>query len=172
MLEKCRAKYLTMNFSSRESLRRYGFRGFIKVADLYESNCVDVPQQRGVYVVLRESPVEPEFLPVSPAGCFRGQDPTAPVDTLREKWVPVAKVLYIGKSMYLRKRVRMYIRFGYGAPITKWGGRYIWQLADSRDLLICWKILDDNDNPATEETRLISKFEQQYRKLPFANLRR
>ena len=160
-----------MPFSSRNALRSYGFRGFIKVADLYESNCIDVPQQQGVYVVLRENPAEPEFLPVSPAGWLRGRDPTAPEDTLREKWVPNTKVLYIGKSVYLRKRVRMYIRFGYGAPIAKWGGRYIWQLADSHDFLICWKILDDNVNPATEETRLISKFERQYRKLPFANLR-
>jgi len=158
-----------MPFSSKESLRRYVFRGFFKVSDLYKSNCTDVPQRQGVYAVLRENPTEPEFLPVSPAGWFKGQDPTVPMDILHEKWVPDAKVLYIGKSVDLRKRVRMYIRFGYGAPIAKWGGRYIWQLADSRDLLICWK--EDSDS-AAEETRLIRRFEQQYRKLPFANLRR
>ena len=159
-----------MPFSSKGSLRRYGFRGFLKVSDLYKSNCKDVPQRQGVYAVLREKFTEPEFLPVSPAGWFRGEDPTVPMNIFHEKWVPDAKVLYIGKSVDLRKRVRMYIRFGYGAPIAKWGGRYIWQLADSRDLLICWKAL--NDDARTEEKRLIARFERQYGRLPFANLRR
>jgi hypothetical protein len=49
------------------------------------------------------------------------------------------------------------------------GGRHIWQLANSGNLLVCWKVTL-HDVLRTVEKALIEEFERVYGKLPFANL--
>lgn len=70
----------------------------------------------------------------------------------------------------LRKRIGEYMKFGKGKNIGHWGGRYIWQIKKSDDLMIAYKILDA-DNPVIEEQELINKFKNHYNeRLPFVNL--
>jgi hypothetical protein len=61
-----------------------------------------------------------------------------PVEALQSKWVPDAHTSYIGKADNARRRLEQFARFGAGEPVAHWGGRYIWQLADSAELLVAW----------------------------------
>jgi hypothetical protein len=56
-----------------------------------------------------------------------------------------------------------------GYNIGHYGGRYIWQLKNSLDLVVCWKTLP-NDDPRSIESQLIQQFIKEYQKRPFANL--
>lgn len=49
-----------------------------------------------------------------------------------------------------------------------WGGRYIWQLADSDRLLVAWQPTLDDDAGALK-AMLISQFVADFRARPFAN---
>lgn len=60
-------------------------------------------------------------------------------------------------------------RDSYG--IGHWGGRYIWQIKNSGNLLLCWKPTPDED-PEAIETALIARFKEQHGgHRPFANLK-
>lgn len=162
-----------MNFASIDDVRHSGFDGFVTVSALQASKCCEVPSKPGVYLILRPTVVRPAFLEASIGGFFKGKNPTVALVRLESKWVESALVLYIGKAgprtATLRSRLWQYVRFGHGQAVGHWGGRYIWQLADSCDLLVCWKITA-LDYPRTAEKALIENFETAYGKLPFANL--
>jgi hypothetical protein len=96
---------------------------------------------------------------------------------LKSKWVERALVLYVGKAggpgklATLRSRSKNLMRFGQGKRVGKFGGEYIWQLRDSGDLLVCWK-LTPNAVPRDVEKCLIREFEEVYQKFRFANINR
>lgn len=70
----------------------------------------------------------------------------------------------------LRKRLKQYIDFGAGKRAGHRGGRYVWQLADARELTICWRPIEAGD-PRDAEHALIQAFKHRYGARPFANLR-
>lgn len=107
---------------SRDALTKCGFTGFVLFAELLS---VDVPTGPGVYVVLRPADVEPTFVEISPAGWFKGQDPSVSIDELQRAWVPGAGVVYLGKANDLRRRLNEYRRHGDGQRVGHWGGRYL-----------------------------------------------
>jgi hypothetical protein len=112
---------------------------------------------------------------VGTGGHFKGKDPNVPLYELKDNWVDNAIVVYIGKagnevsSATLQSRLRQYFWFGQGKNIGHWGGRLIWQLKNSTDLVVCWKALPNSD-PRTVEADLIRQFITKYSKRPFANL--
>lgn len=63
------------------------------------------------------------------------------------------------------------MKFGQHQNVGHWGGRYIWQLADANDLIVCWKVLN-NVNPRNYEKDFLEKFYEIKGKLPFANLQK
>lgn len=157
-----------MNSNEIENYTADGFSGFIPVSQLRE-NLAGIPVSGGVYIVIRESDDAPVFL-VKGTGTFvDGKDPNVPVSALKTFYVPDSKVMYIGKSTRLRKRISQLLRFGAGTCKIHWGGRSLWQLADAENLLIAWK-LTPSASPRDEEKRILAEFESRHGHLPFANL--
>ncbi|MHC1679917.1 MAG: hypothetical protein AB9860_01525 [Methanomassiliicoccales archaeon] len=158
-----------------EYLRSSGFTGFYLIRDLMEKGGTAViPDAPGVYCVMRSNECEPVFLAIGTGGWFDGKDPNDPIEELESKWVSHETVLYVGKaSVSLRKRLRAYMRFGRGEDANHHGGRHIWQLEDSRELLVCWKPVPGPGRPEELETEMIADFADKHEgKLPFANRRR
>ena len=154
-----------------QRLKSDGFEGFISVENLMQSRKM-IPSYSGVYIILRLKGSEPEFLEQGTGGFFKKKEPRNPnvsIDELRDNWVPNEAIIYIGKATSLKKRLGSYLRFGEGKFATHWGGRYIWQLKDSRELLVCWKETDEN--PRIVEKEMVAQFKKEHGgKRPFANL--
>lgn len=166
----CRANVV---YFDKEGLTEEGFAGFTSFAELTLS---EVPQSSGVYAVLMPEDFAPRFLVTNTGGHFKGKDPSVAEDILSARWVTEAEVLYIGKAgagktakRGLRKRIQEFADFGRGAPVGHWGGRLLWQLADSQDLVIAWKVLPPGLVDATE-ARYHADFLAVHGQLPFANL--
>lgn len=156
-------------------LKQNEFVGFIRIKELWTQGYDSIPNQQGVYAILRDSIDPPEFLPVSVGGSFKGKDPTVAVAVLEQCWVAGPEVIYIGKAGgagvkgKLNDRLMSYLRFGQGKKYSHWGGRYIWQLKGFENLLVAYRPLP-NKEPRTVEKDLIREFIRIYGKKPFANI--
>lgn len=154
----------------KEQLKGAGFDGFISVRELKEDfKNGRVPKEEGVYQILRLSSTPPTFLQKGTGGYFKGKEPNVSIDELRSNWVVDEPVVYIGKASELYKRIRQYMQFGSGKAVGHFGGRYIWQLADSDELIICWKRASES---RSLEAAMIAEFKNNHNgKRPFANLK-
>lgn len=156
---------------SRPDLEDAGFVGWLSWAQVRAGHLVPVPASPAAYVIYRVSGTDPEFLPANPAGRFKGKDPTVSLEALKQNWVPGTPVVYIGKANSANRRLSQFARFGGGEPVGHWGGRYIWQLADSEDLLIAWHPVIWNETARDYEKRLLAEFAELHNgSRPFANL--
>lgn len=157
-------------FDSLLDLQARNLSGFCAVATLWQLlPALDVvPDQPGIYCIVKPDPTPPVFLSQSPAGHFEG-DPTVPVSDLQHKWVADTRVLYVGQTgRTLRTRITELLRFGRGEPVGHKGGRYVWQLANAAQLLICWRVVAGS--PEDEKQQLIANFRERFAVAPFANL--
>lgn len=159
---------------NRRALEHFGFEGFVPFAAV---SAATVPNVAGVYCVVRVDDAPPTFLQASPAGRVKGKDQTVAVAELERLWVPGAAIVYIGKAQLgsgqnrgLLTRLEEFGKFGAGRLVPHTGGRRIWQLADSAELLVAWMATDDSEAVATEE-RLLKAFTTAHGRLPFANMR-
>ncbi len=160
-----------MKFNTIDDLKAAGFEGFIPVAQL-QTDSTAIPRTAGVYMVVYTEGNMPEFLSRGTGGFFKGKDPNVSITELGTNWVKNTCVVYIGKAgTTLRKRLNQYLKFGNGQNIGHWGGRYIWHIKNSGNLLLCWTPTLDED-PEAIETALIARFKEQHRgHRPFANLK-
>lgn len=152
----------------RDTLEDRGFNGFVRICDL-AAGCPTVPKGPGIYVVLRPTANDPEFLETNAGGHFKQQDPTVSQAYLHANWVTGASVVYIGRGGNLRNRLNLLARFSRGEPVGHWGGRLLWQLADHAQLLVAWREAPDHQG---HEMDVIDEFVRAYGALPFANLNR
>ena len=114
--------------------------------------------------------IKPEFIEVSRGGHFKGKNPSVKISALHEKWVHGASVAYIGKAENMQRSE--FCRFGAGAAIGHWGGRYLWQVVGSDDWVVCWKACESNETALEAEAKLLKAFGEAHGgRLPFANLR-
>lgn len=151
-----------------ENYKKDGFTGFVPASEL-RGNTNAIPEGSGVYIVVRESDKAPMFLAEGTGGFFKGKNPNVSIEELKTNYLADSKVLYIGKATSLKKRVGQLLRFGAGSAVGHWGGRYLWQLADSDNLLIAWKPTPTID-PRAEEVRMFEEYVSSHGRLPFANL--
>ena len=151
---------------SRTRLEDAGFEGWVTFREL-PARLPTIDRVGGVYVVVN-AVGSPGFLGASPAGRFKDRDPSVSEDVLRANWVEDAAVVYIGKADDLRRRLREFMRFGSGEPVGHWGGRLIWQLSDSRSLLVAWRVTA-GQVPREVEVAMIDAFRDAWGKPPFAN---
>ena len=163
-----------MNFKSIEDIKKEGFVGFKTMQELFMDSS-QLPGIKGVYLILNLYTKTPSYLQVGTGGHFKGKNPNISIQELKGNWINKTLVVYIGKagsdtsSATLKSRLKQYFSFGQGKNIGHWGGRLIWQLGSSANLVVCWKTLP-NDDPRTFEGKLIKDFVTQYGKRPFANL--
>ena len=157
----------------RQMLIDDGFRGFLSFEEL---EIGQVPRLPGIYAVLKPEGFKRLFLAKSVGGQFKKQDPSLLQPALESHWVDDAEVLYIGKAgagtvgtRGLRKRLQEFADFGRGKPVGHWGGRLLWQLADSQSLVIAWKVLEAAEVDSAE-AEYQAEFISIYGRLPFANL--
>ncbi len=162
-----------MTFDNLNGIEKAGFVGFKRMSELFIDSST-IPKTKGVYLILKPDR-KAEFVKIGTGGHFKGKNPNVPADELNGNWVNDSIVVYIGKagkagtSATLQSRLRQYLKFGQGRNIGHYGGRLIWQLKDSRNLIVCWKTLP-NDDPRMLESELIQQFTSHYGKRPFANL--
>ncbi len=162
-----------MDFNSIDDISDHGFQGFVPIQKLMNAEgTLIVDNKKGVYFVLRISKEPPKFLEIGTGAIVPGKVTNDPISVLESKWVDGTIVMYIGMAkISLRKRLQKYMRFGMGLHSNHHGGRHIWQLADSRELLVCWYVLPWDVDPETFEKAIISEFKEIYGKYPFANRR-
>lgn len=157
------------DFNDINHLKDIGFEGFKTKAELFKDSSM-IPIEGGVYLILNTDNESPVYLIVGTGGNHKNKNPNVNLEVLKQNWVKGVKVVYIGKATSLKTRLRAYFAFGQGKKASHYGGRLIWQLANSRSLIVCWKTLP-KENPAEVETLLIKTFKDQYSKRPFANLK-
>ncbi|MGH9224312.1 MAG: hypothetical protein ACRD2W_11155, partial [Acidimicrobiales bacterium] len=114
-------------------------------------------------------------LATSPAGHFKGRDPTVPVAELEADWVQGAHCVYIGKAAagsrgrrHLRKRIKEFRQYGDGKPVAHQGGRRIWQLDDADEYVIAWLETPDTD-PEDVEDVMLREFVDVHGRRPIGN---
>ena len=158
---------------TREGLTSAGFVGFVPFASLPLSTVPDGP---GTYVVLVPDARPPQFLYTNTGRAVSGRRHTEPITSLEDAWVSDTEVVYIGKADVgsngrrgLGKRLDEYRRHGANLGGSHNGGRYLWQLAASDELLVAWREEAEIDARLTE-TEMLDDFIDQFGKLPFANL--
>ncbi len=151
-----------------DGLTRAGFVGWVPFSAMAATT---VPAGPGVYMVVRADAQPPEFLEASTSGWHKKRDPTVARARLEKAWVSGVPVLYIGTATSLAGRLGAYDRHGTGANAGHSGGRFIWQLAGSRELVVIWKETPLQD-PECVEGALIRDFTDNHSVRPFANRKR
>jgi hypothetical protein len=165
-----------LTFMNVDELKENGFEGFETVESLQKGKVAEVPAVKGVYLVLNLSANDAVFMEKNLGGHFKGKDPTVEIEILNKKWIHDTIVVYIGQAgggtskATLKSRIGQLMAFGSGKPVGHWGGRYLWQIKNARDLVLCWKTTPDGD-PGKVEHDLIRSFITRYGVLPFANLK-
>lgn len=154
----------------RDWLIERDFRDFVSISELRESRLQHVPDRPGVYAVLRESTSRPEFLARSPAGHFKGKDPTVSRTEVEARWNERSRILYLGATIRtLKTRLCELLDFGSGQAVGHWGGRIMWQVAGSEELLVGWNTA--TRDPHGIKAELLLEHEQEAQRMPFANLK-
>lgn len=155
-----------MDFKNVQTILEAGFSKPVSIKEIQENKSL-LPKQNGVYIILNLNK-EIKFIEKGTGGYFKGKDPNVKIEILQEKWVNDTNVIYIGKATDLRKRLDQYFRFGEGKNVGHYGGRFILQLENAKNLMVSWKTVEEDSRIAEKE--ILGLFVSKFNKLPFANL--
>ncbi len=165
---------MRLNFNNIESLKENHFKGFISIKELWSNQDI-IPKTMGVYLILNPNLNNIKFIKKGVGGFFKNKNPNVSIDILTKEFVPNSLVIYIGKAgsknnkSTVHSRLKQYLKFGQGKKTGHWGGRLIWQLENYKDLLVCWKTIE-NEEPREIEKKLILEYKKEFERLPFSNL--
>lgn len=143
-----------------------------RMEDLYKDKCLKIINQKGIYIVKVTEGHVPNFLYNTTAiRDYLGRDMLYRVTVLSDKYSKGDKaVLYIGKAggvnHSLDKRIRQLVKYGAGEVKNHRGGRAIWQIQNSRDLLLGYL---ECEQPEIYEKKLLIEYKEKYGVLPVAN---
>jgi hypothetical protein len=142
------------------------------LGELRRTRYADIPNSPGIYLIINASCSAPRFLVKSTGGWFKRKDPSYSPDIVLKSWIEGAHVVYVGMTRArngLRGRLCQYFDFDSGKNIGHRGGRLLWHLEDSGDLLVRWRTCSAAEaDPA--ETAAITQFKAIYDgRRPFAN---
>jgi hypothetical protein len=177
-----------MSFATLEDIKNLGFTGFIPICQFHTSKQYHIiPKADGIYLILRVADTPCEFHALNPSR-MHSKHKNNPVRhsydvnllSAKSQQVKDTIVVYIGKAgggshrTSLHQRLKAYIEAGRTMPgqSSHAGGRAIWQLKDSADLIVCWKPSDNNEDAIEVEHRLLDEFKSTYGSLPLANWKR
>ena len=149
-----------------------GFSEPVAIEELRRTRYIGITESPGIYVIVRVADGRPGFLAASSGGWFKGKDPSYPLEVASESWVEGAHVLYVGMTRArkgLKSRLCQFFDFGSGKAIGHRGGRLLWHLEDSGQLVVRWRTCPASEADAAE-TAAIACFKAVYDgKRPFAN---
>jgi hypothetical protein len=153
---------------TRAGFERIGFEGWKRFGSV-ERN--DVTPGHGVHVVVREPVERPTFLAESVGGPHKGKPLTVGIAELQQAWLDDAEVMYVGKAggaRGLQDRLWAYARQGRGHSAGHAGGRFLWQLPESGQLLVGWRAVA---NVGEVEEALLALHIERFGRRPFANMK-
>jgi hypothetical protein len=79
---------------------------------------------------------------------------------LRDRWIDGSPVVYLGETGDLHKRLKQRLAFGAGRAVGAWGGRALWQIPFSEDLVFAWRATDSKQAAVALERDLLAAFQQ------------
>ena len=136
--------------------------------ELNSGALVHIPIASGIYKVYKPNNFEIKFRvdTDSPYAVYT-------VNELCEKWTTICKypgyedgLLYIGRAINLQKRIRQFVRTGYGKNAKHSGGKAIFQLENNKQLRI--KIFECEDYKE-REAKEIEAYKKHRTVYPLAN---
>ncbi|MDD2476938.1 MAG: hypothetical protein PHI32_13645 [Dysgonamonadaceae bacterium] len=148
------------------------FLNFYTFENLWLNGFRSIPNEKGIYIVMVPEQFDVQFLENTTAiTTHNGKNLLYPACDLRTKYNSSdRKILYVGKAggenNKLRQRIRQYVKYGYGEANNHRGGRAIWQIKNSEQLLIGYHICE---KPRDEESILLAEYYSKYGTFPVAN---
>jgi len=124
-------------------------------------------------MIIRPSDSAPHFLRKSPGGWFKELDPSYPLNVVHANWVDGAHVMYVGMTGAdggLRSRLCQFFDFGAGKRVGHRGGRLLWHLQDSGELLVRWRTCAASKADSAEDDAINSFKSAHEGRRPFANM--
>lgn len=157
------------------------FSNTYTVEELHNGAIENIPSESGLYFVLMPKGFDLTVKDVTDGRktTSRGKVSSYPVEDLRKRLLHYgdenekrnSQILYIGQSVNLHDRIEQYIGFRYDVPDIgpHDGGRSIWQLENSEQLLFCYYVCRPGEDSEEMERKLILLYKARHGCYPFAN---
>ena len=134
------------------------------------ANWLDIYCVSGIYVIYLQPNTQPLFTDkVNNSNLAE----LASCEDLNNKWYRInlkrkSDIVYIGKGVDLKERIRALIRFGHGKSNRHSGGEWLWQIKNLEDLGLLISSCPNSQERGYEKW-VIDKFLEEHNELPLCN---
>lgn len=148
------------------------FSKFETIEELYNCKNKNIPNEAGVYVVVKPKDMDLVFINNTTAlNEYNGKNMLYSADILKAKYEKTDKIiLYIGKAgganNRLKQRIRQLVKYGYKEGSNHRGGRAMWQIENNKKLIVGYFVCD---KPEKEKQELLLDYKIRYGEFPVAN---